>query len=76
VNKKWLVIALFVSVAGCKQGSGERCQSNEDCSSGVCATSAPKVCVAEGGSNDPIDADLPIDAAIDAAAVAPAQSGR
>lgn len=64
MNKKWLVIALFVlSAAGCKQGIGERCQVNEDCSSGVCSSSSPKVCVGENMNNEPIDATLPIDAA-------------
>lgn len=75
MKKKWFVIALFVSLAGCRQSLGERCQVADDCASGVCATSAPKICVPEGKTNGDIDSDLPIDAAVDAAAVAPAQPG-
>jgi hypothetical protein len=76
VNKKWLVIALFVSAAGCRQGIGERCQVNDDCSSGVCSTSSPRVCVLDDSMVGGIDADRPIDAMIDATPVAPEQPGR
>jgi hypothetical protein len=74
VNKKWLAIA-FVSLvlgagAGCKQGLGERCEVNEDCSSGVCASASPKVCVGENNNQAPIDAMLPLDTG-DAAPDAP-----
>jgi hypothetical protein len=77
VNKKWLLIGLFVSAAGasaagCKQGNGERCQSDEDCSSGSCSSSTPQICVAAGDSTDEIDASIPLDAA----AVAPEQPAR
>jgi hypothetical protein len=75
VNKNWLAIALFVvsaGAAGCKQGIGERCQVGNDCSSGVCSQSVPKVCVgSNNGDQNPIDAALPADAAIDAVADAP-----
>lgn len=74
MNKKSLAIALFVFVtgaAGCKQGLGERCQVNDDCSSGVCSSASPKVCVGEDNNQMPIDASLPPDtgdaATIDAA---------
>jgi hypothetical protein len=67
VNKKWLLIALFVTAGatGCKQGIGERCQVNEDCASGVCSSASPKVCVGEDNNQMPIDAMLPTDAAVD-----------
>lgn len=64
MNKKWLAIALFVVVsgaAGCKQGLGERCQVNDDCSSGVCSSASPKVCVGDNNNQTPIDAMLPLD---------------
>jgi hypothetical protein len=66
---KWLVTALFAAVsvipgAGCKQGIGERCQQNSDCSSGICSKSDPRVCQGNGSGVDmtQIDAELPIDA--------------
>jgi hypothetical protein len=67
VNKKWLAIALFVTAgaAGCKQGIGQRCQVNDDCSSGVCSMASPKVCVSEDTNQTMIDGMLPIDAAPD-----------
>jgi hypothetical protein len=63
VNKKWLAIALFIvaGAAGCKQGLGERCQVNDDCSSGVCSSASPKVCVGDDNNQTPIDAMLPLD---------------
>jgi hypothetical protein len=65
--KKWITIVLLsVSVLGCKQGRGERCQVNADCAEGICSQSEPKVCVTPGTSNADIDASAPIDAAIDA----------
>ncbi len=67
MNKKWLISALFAllpAAAGCKQGIGERCQVNDDCASGTCSMSDPKVCQPSGtGSNqEQIDAKLPDDA--------------
>jgi len=66
VNKKRLAIALLVAFvfgagAGCKQGLGERCQVNDDCSSGVCSSASPKVCVGDDNNQTPIDAMLPMD---------------
>jgi hypothetical protein len=71
VNKKWLAIALFVAAgaAGCKQGIGQRCQVNDDCSSGVCSMASPKVCVSEDSNETPIDGMLPVDMATDTATV-------
>jgi hypothetical protein len=62
--KKWIAIALLsfsLFGTGCKQGLGERCQVNADCSDGLtCSNSDPKVCVTlGGGSNEPIDATVP-----------------
>jgi hypothetical protein len=86
VNMKWPVTALFALAiaplaagsAGCKQGLGERCQQDSDCSSGVCSKSDPRVCQGNGSGVDTtqIDAVPPIDApapppASDAADAAP-----
>ena len=60
--KLWIAIAvLSSSLFGCKQGAGERCQVNADCSDGlICSNAEPKVCVTVGsGSNEPIDATVP-----------------
>ena len=64
MNKNWLAIALFVvsiAGAGCKQGIGERCQVNSDCSSDICSQAVPKVCVSENSQTNQIDATLPPD---------------
>lgn len=70
MNKKWLAIALFLTAGagGCKQGIGQRCQVNDDCSSGVCSLGS-KVCVSEDSNETPIDASLPPDVAVDMATV-------
>lgn len=76
-----LLTLLAPSLAGCKQGAGERCQVNSDCADGNCSQAEPRVC----GGNDsaqfdaaplPIDApddaaEVPVDAAPDAAIDAP-----
>jgi len=67
----WISIALVTaSLAGCKQGLGERCQVDSDCSDGLsCSQAAPKTC---GGDNhEQEDAEIPVqnppDAELDAA---------
>jgi hypothetical protein len=40
-----LVLGLFLVGAGCKQGIGDRCEQDSDCSSGMCTSMA----VAPGG---------------------------
>ena len=73
MNKKWFAIAWFVvcaGAAGCKQGLGERCQSDSDCASGSCSMASPKICVGEHSDQDPIDGMLPPDTG-DAAPDAP-----
>ena len=81
MNRKWLVTALFAVVvvpwiAGCKQGIGERCQQDSDCSSGICSKSDPRVCQGNGSGMDmtQIDAELPADARADAPAPPPPDS--
>jgi hypothetical protein len=64
VNQTWIaIIALALSAAGCKQGLGERCEVDSDCSSGVCSTAQPQICVpsSQAGQGD-IDATVPLDA--------------
>jgi hypothetical protein len=67
VNRKWLVTALIAITplwaAGCKQGLGERCQQDSDCSSGVCSKSDPRICQGNGSGVDTtqIDAEPPPD---------------
>ena len=69
-------LALFVVVsalAACKSGIGSKCQTNDDCQSGLTCSNTMGVCV--GNENDkPQDAevvdtsiDAPTDAATDAA---------
>ena len=61
MNRIWIAIALSLSAAGCKQGLGDRCEVDADCSSGVCAMAAPKICVSANQQTDQIDASVPCD---------------
>jgi hypothetical protein len=50
---KWIAIALLV--AGCKQGLGDHCQTNSDCTDGICSMTK-HICVTIGtNSEDEID---------------------
>lgn len=69
-------VLCFVTVAGCEQDAGQRCQVDEDCSSGLVCPPSTFQCqpanTASDGSITPdatIDAGegLPVDAAVDAA---------
>ena len=81
MNMKWLVTALIATAiatlaagaAGCKQGLGERCQQDSDCSSGVCSKSEPRICQGNGSGVDTtqIDAAPPIDVPAPPPATAP-----
>lgn len=62
VNPIWIATLALALAAGCKQGLGERCEVDSDCSSGVCAMAAPKICVSANQQTDQIDAMVPIDA--------------
>jgi len=58
--KTVIAIVLLLALGGCKQGLGERCQVDSDCSEGNCSQAEPKVC---GGDNaSQLDASFPIDA--------------
>jgi hypothetical protein len=67
VNRSKILIAVVVAVAAafvaCKQGVGNRCQIDDDCSSPLVCAPATKVC--STGTGTGIDASVP-DAPIDA----------
>jgi hypothetical protein len=77
----FVLVALWL--AGCKQGLGERCQVNADCSSNHCSMSDPQICVSNESNNmgdidamvlPPSDAAIPTDARTDAPTDAPADA--
>jgi hypothetical protein len=43
---------VLLLVAGCKQPVGGRCQSHDDCESGVCSVAVPRTCRESGGGSD------------------------
>lgn len=57
-----------VTVAGCKQGQGDRCQVSDDCEPPLVCNTAKNTC--ETGTGTGFDADIidavPADAAVDA----------
>ena len=64
VNHRMIAIALAALVAlvatGCKQGPGERCQVNADCTTNLCSKSEPQVCVSSDDKDQAdIDAEVP-----------------
>ena len=71
--KQWIAITALLLSAGCKQGNGERCQVDSDCTSNMCSSAEPRVCIAGADNTADIDAspDSPIDAPIDAGVDAP-----
>lgn len=56
------IAALALSAAGCRQGLGERCEVNDDCSSGICSGAMPRICVSSDQTTDQIEASVPTDA--------------
>jgi hypothetical protein len=77
VKTLFAILLLSLSLSGCKQGPGERCQVNSDCADGDCSQAEPKVCGGDDSAQfdasplptliDAADAPLPIDAGVDAA---------
>lgn len=72
-----LAAACFVALAGvaaaCKQQEGERCQTDDDCESGLSCNQATSQCASSNSSSaidattpDFLDAELDPDAPIDA----------
>ena len=58
-----LATAATFHIAGCKQGEGERCQVDQDCTPPLVCNKAKNTC--QGTSGGDLDAPLPIDAPID-----------
>jgi hypothetical protein len=58
-TKIFVLVLLSLAAAGCKQGLGERCQTNADCASGQCSMADPRVCVNDLKDLMPIDAEGP-----------------
>lgn len=60
---------VLLLAAGCKQPVGGRCQSHDDCESGVCSVAVPRTCRESGGEVVAADAappDAKVDARVDA----------
>ncbi len=59
--------ALAAAFVACKQGKGERCQIDDDCSGGLVCNKATNTCQeTTGGGIDATVPDAPIDTAVDA----------
>jgi hypothetical protein len=73
----FVVAAVAIGFAACKQGKGDRCQISADCQDGLLCSSATGTCVGSGAMNE-IDAAVPdaprFDAARDAPGDTPADS--
>ena len=72
--KRFALVAIVTvcAFAGCKQGKGDRCQVEADCSDGLVCNIATNTCQDTSGTG--IDAtvpDAPRDAAVDMAADTP-----
>ncbi len=46
---RWLVFALLVTVSGCKQGAGDRCNVDSDCGDGLICVRPPGGTPQSGG---------------------------
>ncbi len=57
-----LALAAPLALAGCKQGVGDRCQTNDDCDSGFCIL-PPGGSSLTGGTCQAANADLGVDLA-------------
>ena len=62
---RWLMFALLLTVPGCKQGAGDRCNVDADCDDGLICSRPPNgtpqsggVCQAPGGLTAP-DMSMP-----------------
>jgi hypothetical protein len=74
-----LCFVALVPLAGCEQGEGQRCQTSDDCESGLVCPASTGVCQPSNLANDgglpppdangtgPQPADAAVDAAVDAA---------
>jgi hypothetical protein len=63
-----LSLLLLALAPACKQGEGERCQIDDDCSGGLVCSDSQHICVGTGGSPPdgvPIPDAHPPDATVD-----------
>lgn len=58
------LVSSLVTIAACKQGQGDRCQTNDDCESGLVCNQAKGTCQSTSGGD--LDADI-----VDAVPVTP-----
>jgi hypothetical protein len=56
-----LVITSPLAFGGCKQGVGDRCQTNDDCDSNLTCILPPGGSALTGGTCEPANADLGVD---------------
>jgi len=63
------VVVVGALLGGCKQGKGERCQIQADCSDPLVCNQATQTCQDPGGTD--LDAAVPADAPTDAPPDAP-----
>lgn len=54
------LVSSLVTVAACKQGQGDRCQTNDDCESGLVCNQAKGTCQSTSGGD--LDANRAPDA--------------
>src|SRR5688572_4312097 len=66
MHRGLLVIILF-ALTGCRQPLGGRCQTADDCESGICSAAEPRTCREAAGEEIVVDA-APPDAKVDARA--------
>ncbi len=65
--KRWMLIAVVIGIAGCKEGVGQRCQIDSDCESGLVCSAGTSKCVSpEMVGLDASVPDAPRDAPPDA----------
>jgi hypothetical protein len=79
VTSAVLCFVALVPLAGCEQGEGQRCQTSDDCQSGLVCPASTRVCQPANQGNDgaispdagvdggPLPDDAAVDATVDAA---------
>ena len=70
VGARFLLLGTLLLVPACKQGSGERCQIDDDCESGLECSKSEGVCRPTAGGIPAVDAAPAVDArSVDARSV-------
>jgi hypothetical protein len=74
-----LALAALLAIGACKQGEGDRCETTDDCASGLVCNGSLRICQSEiqgdanvipppdANSGEVPDAEAPADASVDAA---------